>query len=286
MQTTRLSLLTTILLGCGGGSGGPGDFDESPGTADDLREWAPSASAPSLYFNAGTPLLIAGLAAEDETCPAIVEDGTTTTYTGGCTDSSGNEWLGSAVASADGVDYDGFGFTGDVEACPGMRATFRYHGTMDTSAAVSGGGFAIDVTMEGEGYDDDCAPRTETIAIQYEGTIEDGGDADTYQGSGVIGSSLRGYVNVSTEAEVVDMNLCGTEALSGTTTITASGHTAVITYDGATDCDEASTVTWTYDGEDQGELDGVSCSAGGGAGGWAGLLVVAGALVIRRRRRR
>lgn len=61
--------------------------------------------------------------------------------------------------------------------------------------------------------------------------------------------------------------MCTDEALSGTTTINAGSHTIDVSYDGQTDCDTTHTVRWTFDGADQGELAGSSCSAGGGSSG-------------------
>ena len=98
-------------------------------------------------------------------------------------------------------------------------------------------------------------------------------------------------MHATTVNEVLDNAVCNSEALSGTTTLTGDGHTAVITYDGATSCDTASTVTWTLDGAPKGVISGSSCSARPlperGAG-WTALPVVALALaqVARRRAKR
>ena len=86
---------------------------------------------------------------------------------------------------------------------------------------------------------------------------------------------------------MLDRGVCQDEALSGQTSIT--GLRAVeIRYDGATDCDAESTVTWSLDGVVQaGELTGVECSATPGRrGSWVTLLVLGVvALVLVRRRR-
>src|SRR5207237_7006940 len=80
---------------------------------------------------------------------------------------------------------------------------------------------------------------------------------------------------------------CFSEAHSGTTTLTGGGKTAVITYDGGTDCDEEGTVTWTLDGVDQGEVAGVACTVTGVHGRASGsLLLAAGAIAIALSRRR
>ncbi|MEC7240472.1 MAG: hypothetical protein VXW32_04485, partial [Myxococcota bacterium] len=96
-------------------------------------------------------------------------------------------------------------------------------------------------------------------------------------------AEFQGYLNVQTEDEVLFETVCSTEALSGTTTLSNSNDTVVFQYDGETDCDDPGTVTWTLNGEPQGEISGVNCAISGRAsGGW---LVVLGALALTRRRR-
>lgn len=58
-----------------------------------------------------------------------------------------------------------------------------------------------------------------------------------------------------------DQSVCRDEAISGQTTVSVANGVAVFRYDGETDCDEESTVTWTLDGVDHGEISGVSCAA-------------------------
>jgi len=306
MRSHQMSWLLVLAVGCGGGGGGPGasvidDYDESPGSAEDLSQWAGSASAPAIYGQAQSPVLVADLALQlgGGDCPAKVETDTTTTYDGGCTDDNGTEWFGHAEVvqgttpgSAGRVGYDGFGFTGDVDACPGQRNTSTWDGSMiqTTNSTATSVSFSVDIRVTVSGVDEDngCAALEETLGIDYEGSMvtdAGGGGAGTFSGSGQIGTSVHGKVSVSTDDELVDDDVCQDEALSGTTTISASGHSAVITYDGATDCDPESTVTWTYDGVDQGELTGISCGVAGGTSGPASLLLVAGALVLARRRR-
>ena len=108
---------------------------------------------------------------------------------------------------------------------------------------------------------------------------------------GSAGSQSSGAIGLSTDNEDFNKVTCPYEASAGSTTITGGGHTAVITYDGATDCSTSSTVTWTYDGIDRGTLFGVFCdvadlgtSSVAGAVGVAGLL--AGMLGMRRLRRK
>ena len=53
---------------------------------------------------------------------------------------------------------------------------------------------------------------------------------------------------------------------------TTSTQTAAVHYDGATDCDLESTVTWTLDGAGQGEISGISCASVSNRLGWVGML--------------
>mgnify|MGYP001270728821 CR=1 FL=1 len=58
----------------------------------------------------------------------------------------------------------------------------------------------------------------------------------------------------------------------------------VVTYDGESDCDEASTVQWSLNGEDQGEMEGVSCSTGTQPKNALAILgLLLGLILIRRR---
>jgi hypothetical protein len=295
MQSTTKALFVSIVLaGCGGGGGSPiDDFGESEGTAEEMQFWADGASAAALFYQAYTPMFVAGFAGMEATCPVIVEGPNGTTYDGGCTDDDGNEWFGHAEATGmegattGNVVYESFGFTGDSDDCPGERSTTTWDGSMEMTVSGQTIDFTIGMEVTGEGVDDDCQPLDDAIAISYQGTmVQQGEDANVFSGSGEVGSRSRGAVDAETDAEVVDSNICDSEALSGTTTIRASGHTAVITYDGQTDCEETSTVTWTYDGADQGELEGVSCRTG--RGGRAGMVLVVLAVflsVLRTRRR-
>jgi hypothetical protein len=63
----------------------------------------------------------------------------------------------------------------------------------------------------------------------------------------VVIKGLR--ADVVTEDLYEDARICNREPLSGRTTITAAGRTAVVTYDGATVCDGY--VPWTLDGVEQ-----------------------------------
>jgi hypothetical protein len=290
----------------GGGSGASvvlDGMDPLPLEPGNVRALT-SASAPNL-FAAGVIVLTLADVADDPTCPKITEEGDTKTYAGGCTDASGQEWTG--TATIDGVDtddatirYDNFG-TRKRQECQGASGTteLAYDGTMHARKIEAGhASFDLDLRFAVSGMaEGSCAEVDAQGAYDYAGEVEGmeqapGIELDgptVWNGSGRVGYTTLGRVDASTADERLDGSKCSTEALSGTTTLRSVGDAAVIAYDGATDCDESSTVTWTLNGKDQGELVGVRCTYGP-ATGRAGDGVVVGALMglaamFRRRKR-
>lgn len=257
-----------------------------------VAELASTLSAPNAYGVGVTQLILADLSGS-KTCPAVTVKGDTTTYTGGCTDDDGTTWTGTATSIESkakkklggSITYVDFGFSGE-SACDGKtKMTVSAGQTIDGTVTVDAkGGFTIDVVAEGAEADTKaCTSNAFDYRLEYSGSIADTSkSAETWNGQGRFGDSRIGQVMAATVNEVIDEKACDTEAASGTTTLTADGHTAVITYDGATDCDKTSTVTWTLDGKDQGELSGISCSTSPLRA--SGLLVLLGLLGLRRRR--
>jgi uncharacterized protein (TIGR03382 family) len=298
MRSYPYVLAFSFAIGCGGGGGGGSgaldDLDDSPGAEEDMRVWIESASAPAIYAQAIMPTVAAGITG-DTACPVVVESDTSVTYDGGCTDMNGNEWIGHAesngsqTSGSGTIVYDGFGFVGDSEDCPGMRTTTLWHGTITQTASQTGTSitFSIDMRMDIDGpAEGTCEPLVGVMGIDYSGSMTQDGEANIFSGSGRIGTSEHGVISVSTDDELVDDTVCGDEAASGQTTLSASGHTAVVTYDGATDCDPESTITWTYDGTDMGEMTGVACNAGGSGSGASLVLIGLALFGVSRRRRR
>ena len=279
-------------------------------------------SAPNAFYQSYLPMFTADLNLQfGGTCPTKTEDGDTVTYTGGCTDDDGQAWSGTAVQEMSGtssvVSYEGFGFL-STTSCGGVG--YQTGGTWEGAIALSGMpapgaaiDFQTDLVAELQTLDEEsCETATQAWAIVYEGEMSEGsedgdgdGEPDTqiFSGSGEIGVdvilgdvSIEGKVETSTIDEKVtttftsdsSFTLCTTEALSGETTHESDGHVTVVTYDGATDCDDESTVTWSYDGVDQGEVAGVGCTVSGvghrGSGLIAMSIAAALALLVRRRR--
>ncbi|HEX6765983.1 MAG TPA: hypothetical protein VF103_10910, partial [Polyangiaceae bacterium] len=130
--------------------------------------------------------------------------------------------------------------------------------------------------------------------IGYSGHVD--GDYDgptTWNGSGRVERDgflpPTGVVNATTEDQVVDDDGCSGQPFSGTTTLRARGDTAVVTYDGATDCDDDKNARLSVNGEDRGLVSGINCAfAGAGrraSSGVVGAFGLAVLCVLRRRRR-
>jgi hypothetical protein len=300
-----------LVVACSSSSSGGGGSDFIKGlnpatiqTSVDMKAWA-GASAPGAYYSGLTGLLLAGIdvgtgsgsGSSAPACPTKTMSGTTTSYEGGCTDDNGRVWFGSATSvgnSATGgtVTYDGFGYDG-MTTCMTMMYPqhIQFDGTLTQNIGTPNT-FRVDVTTSSDGVNSmTCVTASGKSAVVYSGSFTPTGvdmngdgtpDGKLWEGSGQFGNTLTGKVSATTVDEVVDNNVCSHEAASGTTTVTAGTDVAVITYDGATDCNTMSTVTWTLDGADQGEITGVSCNSGGTRGSWP--LAVALALVLRSRR--
>lgn len=325
-QVVVVAAVAGLSVGCAGGDGGGGSSDAGAELLGALTAVAVDStadvagfsggSAPNAFFFSYLPIFNADLALQlGGTCPTVTESGSSTVYEGGCS-SNGTTWTGTATvrASSGGQDiqYEAFGSM-TITSCggAGYETEIVWTGHLDLGGTPSSSTFDSDVRADLDGIDeDDCSASVGSVGIDYRGSFSEV-DEDTmiFDGSGAFGFDLvsgggagyvEGRVDAGTTDEVVVTTitsdtsgaLCQTEALSGTTTFEGDGHTTVITYDGATDCDAASTVTWTLDGADQGEVSGVSCSVTrvDGRGFPAAILLGAalalGALGARRRTRR
>lgn len=263
MHSTLSTFVRTVsLVGCALAAGCGSSNDNSLDDQDNVRLWATTASAVGVYSNAYGPIAFAdGKETYDPTCPTTTDDGTTVTITGGCTDPSDNAWVGTAtvVRSADGsrdLTLDGFGkypasdnpasITGSVNLQSLGAAQYRF-----VADYVHRGGMTTDIT--------------------YDGTIDGTYDAPTtWNGSGHVTRSGKlpptGAIDATTVDEVVDDATCSGQPASGSTTIQRGPQTAVVTYDGATDCDASQNARWSVDGQDRGLIDGITCSLEGGVG--------------------
>lgn len=308
MSASRLvpllaSLVALSLPGCGGDGGVAEELDgykeAKLESGDDVKQWSGSASAVTIFFFSMTPMLVADLShqGDNETnCPELITEGSKKTYKGGCTDESGRTWFGTAVTDAFNretsslglIRYEGFGYE-STEPCGGqtMATSLKVDGEIkgESTENLSKPTFDINFRMELSNVNDDCTLKSDTLLIDYAGAFERMGTGQKWSGKGWIGSASSGKLEASTVDQILDSETCQHESLSGSTTLKAGKSTVVVTYDGATDCDEDSTAHWSLNGQDQGEMARIGCSAGGGGMGLAGGALVALLTLLPRRRR-
>jgi hypothetical protein len=240
--------------GCGGTP-----FDDPAHVA----AWANAASAVGVYVHAYEPLAFADgeVAFIDPACPIAADDGETATITGGCTDKDGVAWLGSATVVRTGDDrslsFDGYGKSSEA----GGESTLKGTVTVRLTGADAHA-FVIDLVQTGGAE----------LVIDYTGTVEGGyGGRSVWSGSGTVtrGGAFEptGTVEATTTDETLDDDVCSGQAASGETSLRIGEDEAIVTYDGATDCDEDQAAKWSLNGEPQGLVTGVVCStAAPGAG--------------------
>lgn len=253
MVTERLDarvlwLALACLAGCGSA-----DLDDP----EAVRTWATTGSAVGVWAHAHEAIAFAdghGSFA-DPKCPVTNDDGTTARIAGGCTDSTGVIWKGTAtvVRSSTGdrtLDFDAWGHFASADQEATKTGTFHLTKTGPTS-------HDFDASLVDKGG--------MTTTIHYAGHVE--GDWDTptvWSGSGDVERdglvAPTGKVQVSTVEERVDDAACSGQPVSGSTRIEADGDAAEVIYDGGTDCDADKAAHWTFNGEDRGRVTGITCS--------------------------
>jgi hypothetical protein len=268
-----------FLLGCGGADN---DFQSKPRpetrpfeNAKDVQTWAVGASAVGVYAHAYEVLGVADgeLTFGDPACPVVSDDGSTWTATGGCTDLDQRSFTGIATVDRDGgtqtLTFD------DWE---------DKDGTVVMRPAVDGvRSFDADLVIDG------------VTTLRYSGTVEGDYEGPTlWNGSGRVERDTVapvGGVDATTVDELVDDAVCSGQPSSGSTTLHASGDTAVITYDGAIDCDDEKNARLVVNGEDRGLIASIYCGvavlgARGASSGPAFVLALIALAAVRRRPRR
>lgn len=264
--------LFAFVLGCSSDK----EFEAAPPFRDDddVGIWATTGSAVAVYSHGYEPIGVADgkLSYSDPECPATSDDGTTLVVRGGCTDTNERKWTGSLTVRREGDDrrltFDGFDdITGTME----LRRVGPSEREFDADLVIGG-----------------------VTTIGYSGTVSgDYGAPTTWDGSGRVERDgflpPTGAVDVTTQAEVVDDAVCSGAPVSGTTTLRARGDTAVVTYDGASDCDADQKAKLSVNGKDRGLVSGINCAVAGAGrkapfGSVGSLLVLAALLVFRRRR--
>jgi hypothetical protein len=254
----------------------PPDEDPASITPATVQAFA-GLSAPNIFGAALVPYLIAGLETADSTstCPEVTANGNTTVYEGGCVGEDGKAIVGRATYTTDGATatlvYEGFGFEAPSDGCASSPSRLVYDGTLRTmEEGSSGGSFEIDVSFTTEAASASCQVFSSEGRIEYSGSVVGSmsmTDPGTLQygkwnGSGTYWTSLQGKLHSETVDELIDQAICEYEAASGQTTLTAGDDVLVVTYDGASDCDEGHTVRVQLDGKDLGEVSNVACAFG------------------------
>src|SRR5215471_5144196 len=226
-QATTIAGTMLALVGCQSSS-----LDD----AENVRIWATTASAVAVFAEVYDPIAFADghRTFDDPACPHTSDDGTTATVSGECTDCSGATWTGSATVTrtVDGdrhLTLDAFSHFQGADMRSTMTGTALVHSTGATTHD-----FSVDLEKRGG----------MTTRFHYRGKVEGDYDAPTiWSGTGRIERdgvlAPTGTIDATTVDERVDNAVCSGQPVSGQTTIVADGDTAVVSYDGATDCDDA-----------------------------------------------
>lgn len=254
---------------------------------------SPAVISMSLGFRLVIPLEQMLRADPAPACPSITLTDTTFEVVGGCQAESETgpiHWFGTARGTFRTDEDERTIATLEMEEWGSDRTSHCEDSDHPLSTRANGSanfteGFAADFAQTGTGTTVSprgaCQPFDELVA-QYEGSREDTDDARIFEGRGFVGATGVGRFFVRTEREVVQRDVCRKEPASGTTTARSGDDVAVLTYDGATACDDPGSATWTLNGEAQGDVA-VSCSAGGSSGG---VLWCLGLVLFLRRRTR
>ena len=288
------------------------DYADADLTNPDTVRVFSQASSPNVLLLSLSLVTIVTNAADSDGCPVVAKDKKAgiVTFTGGC-EAGGLSVTGTMTLALDDVDnptQQTVEFSKDFlieqeQPCDATGSVTNRIGVSGTMIFQESGVFDVDIALLGSDIDTKaCTSFPNDSLLDYQGTTSTGfeiGDGETettttttsgpekpavYSGSGryATTSIATGKVDAVTDNEQILGDTCNTEALSGTTTLTTDANEVVITYDGASDCDPESTVTWTLNGAAQGELEDVACSTGATP---ASFMMLLGTLFLLRRRR-
>jgi hypothetical protein len=231
---------------------------------------------------------------ENITCPTIEgtfpEDGLPEediVVTGnGCTNEEGVIYDGSFVYNALGITYDDYStMQMPSEECPDVSSKSTYNGGSIMDMATARIEVLLHIQTEETG--EDCSLSAGDIMINGNLSMED----EASGGSLVNGemtflfteSSASLWFDVITEDERLNSEICETEPISGTNTITNDSDTMVYTFDGETDCDEEPTQMLSINGAEATEVEGVGCAIVSIRTGLFASLFAFGLTLFRRR---
>ncbi len=208
---------------------------------------------------------------ENITCPTIdgtfPEDGMPEediTVTGnGCTNEEGVTYDGSFVYNAIGVTYDDYTVTQTPsEECPEVSPKSISNGGSRMNMATAD--IEMFMHLQNDEVDENCAVVAPEVMLN--GNLSMG--EDVAGGTLVNGEmtflvteeNVSMWFDITTEDEVLNDEVCETEPISGTNTISNDSDTMVFTFDGATDCDEEPTQMLSINGGEATEVEGVGCA--------------------------
>lgn len=280
----------------------PGEDDQASLELPLRRDVASTVSAPGVIRFATSAVATMGLVVAGEpapTCPRLTGTLRVGTIEGGCTDARGNRIDGRvrfdsttdiATYEFEGWQLDRFRIDGTIRARSSRRADMSMQQGPAQPRPSADDDWWIDIEAYaplGSNLQAALAPSAEEasagtpeqqhvrIRMHYEASKRD----KVYEGRGTFSIGGFGSFRAETHAEVVDNDICSSEAASGETILSTDDDRVRILYDGATDCDPTSTVI-VERGAERRELAGVQCSAGGRASPWAWLALLA---LLRKR---
>ena len=229
---------------------------------------------------------------------------------GGCIDNLGFSWSGTMTITYDAtlsetqIFYEDWTFDSVEDACGGRVETNKLNGLVKLRPLPSEAKapfslpMAIDAVavLHESDFDprNNCAAEVKHTAYDIEITqtpLSDSPIPETqsvYSGGGFIGlhvvNGVSGRFISDTVDEVVNVESCASEALSGQSTFSSQNNETIITYDGATDCDEASTGMVSINGGEAFEVEGGGCVNANLPKGILAFLMTLGVTVLLRRR--
>jgi hypothetical protein len=295
----RLTMVAFLLLGCTQNDKvsmdtalteenlavtGNTDFPEIQEDFNELYETSVSANIQDMgnitayagFFVAMGPLMelqimVASEGQENITCPTIEGDFPVdgspqeeiTIVGNGCTNDDGKTYNGSLVYSPEGVTYTSYIVTtpSDNENCPDLSTTSNTNGGMRIKEAED---MPFLVKFQNEEISEDCSVQSSIAFLNGTVNIDETSSENT-----VINGELTCLIStedstmwftVVTEEEILNSNVCETEPISGTNTMTTSEDSLVYTFDGGTDCDEEPTQMLSINGGEFVEVEGSECS--------------------------
>jgi len=233
---------------------------------------------------------------ESLTCPLIAgtfpEEGfpeEDITITGGCVTERGTIYTGAFVLHPDGATYNDYQtITPSSDPACNLTETNSFSGGFRIDPITE----EITILLEAsiEEVNDECTEKTQReylidATVIFE-TMADDSSIANGEGDFVLGRANNTdiWFDVVTTDEVINNDICNSEPISGTNTMTNGSDILVFTFDGETDCDEEPTQMLSINGDDPIEVLGTSCAVMSARTGFMAMMF-AFAMSFRRRRK-